>query len=142
MKFLAEISKPQYQAEFTKYITYGPTNKKAYDLGTIEAAYAKRLPSHPDNAAKQLPINLDWYIKIEARGVGCVPEHADGVVAAYLAAGPGGMCVPAPGHRLHRSSRMRQSASLPIAVRAAHQGLRRRARARPCRSRRAAAASS
>jgi len=66
MKFLAEISKPAYQAEFTKYITYGPTNKKAYDLGTIEAAYAKRLPSHPDNAAKQPPINLDWYIKHEA----------------------------------------------------------------------------
>ena len=55
-----------YQAEFTKYITYGPTNKRAYDLGTIDAAYAKRLPSHPDNAAKQLPINLDWYIKYEA----------------------------------------------------------------------------
>ena len=67
MKFLAEISKPQYQAEFTKYITYGPTNKKAYDLGTIDAAYAKRLPSHPDNTAKQLTINLDWYIKHEAR---------------------------------------------------------------------------
>lgn len=66
MKFLAEISKPQYQAEFTKYITYGPTNKKAYDLGTIDPAYAKQLPSHPDNAAKQLPINLDWYIKHEA----------------------------------------------------------------------------
>lgn len=67
MKFLAEISKPSYQAEFTKYITYGPTNKKAYELGTIDAAYAKRLPSHPDNAAKQLPINLDWYIKYEAQ---------------------------------------------------------------------------
>lgn len=67
MKFLAEISKPQYQAEFTKYITYGPTNKKAYDLGTIDAAYAKRLPSHPDNAAKQLTVNLDWYIKFEAQ---------------------------------------------------------------------------
>ena len=66
MKFLAEISKPAYQAEFTRYITYGPTNKKAYDLGTIDAAYAKRLPSHPDNTAKQLPINLDWYIKHEA----------------------------------------------------------------------------
>jgi putative spermidine/putrescine transport system substrate-binding protein len=63
MKFLAEISKPPY----TKYITYGPTNKKAYELGTIDAAYAKRLPSHPDNAAKQLPINLDWYIKYEAQ---------------------------------------------------------------------------
>jgi putative spermidine/putrescine transport system substrate-binding protein len=65
MKFLAEISKPQYQAEFTKYITYGPTNKKAYQLGTIDPEYAKRLPSHPDNAAKQLPIDLDWYIKHE-----------------------------------------------------------------------------
>jgi putative spermidine/putrescine transport system substrate-binding protein len=67
MKFLAEISKPQYQAEFTKYITYGPTNKKAYDLGTIPPAYAKALPSHPDNAVKQLPINLEWYIKNEER---------------------------------------------------------------------------
>jgi putative spermidine/putrescine transport system substrate-binding protein len=66
MKFLAEISKPQYQAEFTKYITYGPTNKKAYELGTIDAAYARRLPSHPENAARQLTINLDWYIKNEA----------------------------------------------------------------------------
>jgi putative spermidine/putrescine transport system substrate-binding protein len=66
MKFLAEISKPQYQAEFTKYITYGPTNKKAYEIGAIDAAYAKLLPSHPDNAAKQLPVNLDWYIKFEA----------------------------------------------------------------------------
>jgi putative spermidine/putrescine transport system substrate-binding protein len=66
-KFLAEIAKPQYQADFTKYITYGPPNKKAYDLGTIDAAYAKRLPSYPANAAKQLPIDLAWYIKNEAR---------------------------------------------------------------------------
>lgn len=67
MKFLAEISKPQYQAEFTKYITYGPTNRKAYDLGTIDAAYAKKLPSHPENAAKQVTVNLGWYIRFEAK---------------------------------------------------------------------------
>jgi putative spermidine/putrescine transport system substrate-binding protein len=67
MKFLAEISKPQYQAEFTKYITYGPTNKKAYDLGTIEPSYAKQLPSYPENAAKQLTVDLDWYIKFEEK---------------------------------------------------------------------------
>ena len=67
MKFLAEISKPQYQAEFTKYITYGPTNKRAYDLGTIPPAYAKELPSHPDNAKKQLTIDLDWYKKFEEK---------------------------------------------------------------------------
>ena len=66
MKFLAEIVKPNYQADFTKYITYGPTNIKAYELGLIEESYAKRLPSHPDNAAKQLPINLQWYIDNEA----------------------------------------------------------------------------
>lgn len=67
MKFLAEISKPQYQADLTKYITYGPTNKKAYDLGTIDAAYAKLLPSYPANAAKQLTIDLAWYTKFEAQ---------------------------------------------------------------------------
>lgn len=67
MKFLAEMSKPQYQAEFTKYITYGPTDKRAYSLGTIPADYAKQLPSHPDNAAKQLTVDLDWYIKNEEK---------------------------------------------------------------------------
>lgn len=67
MNFLAEISKPQYQAEFTKYITYGPTNKKAYEGGAIPAAYARTLPSYPDNAAKQITIDLNWYMKNEAR---------------------------------------------------------------------------
>ncbi|SFU47674.1 putative spermidine/putrescine transport system substrate-binding protein [Polaromonas sp. YR568] len=67
VKFLNEISKPQYQAEFTKYITYGPTNKKAYDGPAIPAAYAKTLPSYPDNAAKQIIIDLNWYTKNEAR---------------------------------------------------------------------------
>ena len=64
---LNEISKPQYQAEFTKYITYGPTNKKAYEGNAIPPAYAKLLPSHPDNQAKQLPIDQSWYIKNGAR---------------------------------------------------------------------------
>jgi putative spermidine/putrescine transport system substrate-binding protein len=67
MKFLNEISKPQYQAEFTKYITYGPTNKKAYDGHGIDAAYAKKLPSYPENAAKQILLDVSWYTKNEAR---------------------------------------------------------------------------
>ncbi len=65
MRMLAEITKPKYQAEFVKYITYGPTNRKAYDLGTIDAALSKRLPSHPDNVAKQLRIDIAWYEKYE-----------------------------------------------------------------------------
>lgn len=61
MKVLAEITKPRYQADFVKYITYGPTNKAAYDLGTIDDALSRKLPSHPDNVALQLPIDIGWY---------------------------------------------------------------------------------
>ncbi len=65
MEFLAEISKPEYQANLPKYITYGPTNKAAYDLGVIDEATARALPSHPDNAAMQLPVDIEWYAEWE-----------------------------------------------------------------------------
>ncbi len=67
MKFLAEISKAEYQANLPKYITYGPTNKAAYDLGVIDEAVAKKLPSYPANAAKQLPVDIEWYAKFETK---------------------------------------------------------------------------
>jgi putative spermidine/putrescine transport system substrate-binding protein len=67
MQFLAEISKPEYQANLPKYITYGPTNNLVFEQGLIEPAAAKGLPSAPENAAKQLPIGLAWYSKWEAR---------------------------------------------------------------------------
>ena len=65
MEFLAEISKAEYQANLPKYITYGPPNKAAYDLGTIDEAVSRALPSHPDNAAIQLPVDIEWYAKWE-----------------------------------------------------------------------------
>ncbi|TMV09312.1 polyamine ABC transporter substrate-binding protein [Arenibacterium halophilum] len=65
MAFLAEISKPEYQDDLPKYITYGPTNKAAYDTGEISAEVASGLPSSPENAAMQLPINLEWYAEWE-----------------------------------------------------------------------------
>jgi putative spermidine/putrescine transport system substrate-binding protein len=65
MKFLAEISKPEYQDDLPKYITYGPTNTLAYETGEISPEVAAMLPSSPENAAKQLPISLAWYIKWE-----------------------------------------------------------------------------
>lgn len=65
MEFLNEISKPEYQDDLPKYITYGPTNKAAYDTGEITAAVAAGLPSSPENAALQLPVSLDWYAKWE-----------------------------------------------------------------------------
>ncbi|MGB3148088.1 MAG: polyamine ABC transporter substrate-binding protein [Paracoccaceae bacterium] len=65
MKFLAEMSKPELQANLPTYITYGPTNKKAYEIGAISDELARAMPSHPDNAAMQLPVSLDWYGQFE-----------------------------------------------------------------------------
>jgi len=65
MRFLAEISKPEYQANLPEYITYGPTNAKAYEIGKVSKEVAMTLPSSPENAAKQLPVDIEWYIKFE-----------------------------------------------------------------------------
>ena len=65
MEFLAEISKAEYQDDLPKYITYGPTNKAAYDTGEITAEVAASLPSSPANAALQVPVSLEWYAKWE-----------------------------------------------------------------------------
>ena len=63
MEFINEMMKPEYMAEFAKYITYGPTNAQTYELGLIPDELAKALPSHPDNAKHQLTISQDWYAK-------------------------------------------------------------------------------
>ncbi|MEZ5924801.1 MAG: ABC transporter substrate-binding protein [Hyphomicrobiaceae bacterium] len=67
MKFLAEISKPEYQANLPQHITYGPTSKAAYEIGKIDDALARKMPSHPDNAKLQLPLSLEWYAKWEQK---------------------------------------------------------------------------
>ena len=59
MKFLAEISKPEYQAEFTKYITYGPTNKKA--LAKLNAKVLADLPTSDKNAKEALQFNTTFW---------------------------------------------------------------------------------
>ena len=61
MRFLAEISKAEYQANLPFHITYGPTNKKAYEVTTAPKELIEALPSHPKNVPLMLPINLDWY---------------------------------------------------------------------------------
>jgi putative spermidine/putrescine transport system substrate-binding protein len=61
MKFLGEVSKAQYQANLPFHITYGPTNKKAYEVTTASKALLEALPSHPKNVSKMLAVDLDWY---------------------------------------------------------------------------------
>ena len=73
MKFLAEISKPQYQAEFTKYITYGPTNKKAYDLGTIERGLCQAA-AVPPGQCRQAAADRSRLVH-QDRGAGVAPLY-------------------------------------------------------------------
>jgi putative spermidine/putrescine transport system substrate-binding protein len=47
------------------HITYGPTNKAAYAIGKIDEKLALLMPSHPKNAALQLPVSLEWYAEFE-----------------------------------------------------------------------------
>ena len=63
MRFLAEVSKPQYQANLPFYITYGPTNRKAYEMTKAPKELIESLPSHPKNVPLMLPVSLDWYAK-------------------------------------------------------------------------------
>jgi len=61
MKFLAEISKAEYQANLPFHITYGPTNKGAYEITTASKELVESLPSHPKNVPMMLPVSLDYY---------------------------------------------------------------------------------
>ena len=63
MKFLGEVSKAKYQANLPFHITYGPTNKEAYEVTTAPKELLEALPSHPSNVAKMLAVSLDWYAK-------------------------------------------------------------------------------
>jgi putative spermidine/putrescine transport system substrate-binding protein len=69
MQFLAEVSKPQYQANLPFHITYGPTNSKAYDITTAPQELLEALPSHPNNVDKMLAVDLEWYAKNRARAL-------------------------------------------------------------------------
>ena len=67
MKFLAEISKAEYQVNLPKYITYGPANQKAYELGLIDEETLKKLPSSPENSQGALVVDTQWYAEHEQR---------------------------------------------------------------------------
>ena len=69
MKFLAEVSKPEYQANLPFHITYGPTNRKAYEITTASEELVRALPSHPDNVPLMLPVSLDWYAEHRAEAL-------------------------------------------------------------------------
>ena len=79
MEFLAEISKPEYQANLPE-VHYLRADQQSglRHLGKIdEDRGTDALPSHPDNAAMQLPIDIEWYGEVGGHCSGEVPRNAD-----------------------------------------------------------------
>jgi putative spermidine/putrescine transport system substrate-binding protein len=61
IKFLKEISKPEYSKDLPKYVAYGGADLKAYE--GYDAATLARLTSSPQNVAQAYPMNFDFWEK-------------------------------------------------------------------------------
>lgn len=61
VRFVDTAVSPDLQANFPKYIDYGPGNPAAYSTGKISAQRAAELPSSPANAAKQALLSEQWW---------------------------------------------------------------------------------
>ena len=67
MKFLSEFFLLLFLVVFLFFFFFVLSFFLFFVFGAIEASYAKKLPSHPDNVKDQLTIDLDWYIKNEEK---------------------------------------------------------------------------
>lgn len=61
VRFVNEAISPRLQAALPLQIPYGPGNPAAFDTGLIPASLAAKLPSAPDNAAKQALLSAQWW---------------------------------------------------------------------------------
>jgi putative spermidine/putrescine transport system substrate-binding protein len=59
MKFINFALQPQRQAELTKYISFGPTNRQALPL--VDPKLLPLLPSAPENIKKGFLLSGDWW---------------------------------------------------------------------------------
>lgn len=64
MKFLAFASRAEPQANQTKYVSYAPVNKKAFDL--IDPQVARSLTTHPDYLKGLIKADNEWWGKNNA----------------------------------------------------------------------------
>jgi putative spermidine/putrescine transport system substrate-binding protein len=65
-KFIEFATRADRQAAFFQAFPEGPTNRNAFKL--LPDELGRKLPSHPDNVAKALPINAQWYNERGADG--------------------------------------------------------------------------
>jgi putative spermidine/putrescine transport system substrate-binding protein len=61
VKFINAALTPEIQANFPTYIDYGPANPEAYKTGKISEKRIAEMPSAPENAAKQVLVDDQWW---------------------------------------------------------------------------------
>ena len=61
-KFIAFANQPENQKVYAENIPYGPTNIKAGKL--LEPARLKQLPTAPDNLAKSVQVDANFWLEI------------------------------------------------------------------------------
>lgn len=61
MKVVNEFADPELQANYPKYIDYGPVNPKAFETGQIPRETWLRVNSAPDNLRVQTLLNDQWW---------------------------------------------------------------------------------
>lgn len=61
MKVIDRILDPDIQANFPRYIDYGPVNPKAFEGDLIDAALKDSVNSSPANIARQVLLNDEWW---------------------------------------------------------------------------------
>jgi len=61
MKFIAFATQAQQQANQTKYVAYGPTNRKVFDL--VDPVAAKSLTTQPDYVKGLIKTDNEWWGK-------------------------------------------------------------------------------
>jgi putative spermidine/putrescine transport system substrate-binding protein len=69
-------ARPERQAVFTKYLSYGPTLPKAYSF--IDAKRAQSFPTHPEN----IKGGIEWNVGYWAKNRDAVTERFNAWVAA------------------------------------------------------------
>jgi putative spermidine/putrescine transport system substrate-binding protein len=64
VKFLNHAVSPKAQAEFHKYVAYGPVTAGAWEF--IPKDKWSQLPSSPENLAQSMFLNVDWWLENES----------------------------------------------------------------------------
>ncbi|MER9477067.1 ABC transporter substrate-binding protein [Mesorhizobium sp. M0520] len=66
-RFIEFITRADREAAFAQLLPYGPANLNAYKL--MPESFGRKLASHPDYVASNIPVNPKWYAEVGSDGI-------------------------------------------------------------------------